>query len=297
MPKMRIKLVANPISGGEARPKIDRAVSRLEQQGADVELFLTTGRGDARAAAATAAGEGFDRVMAAGGDGTLNEVVNGVRDSDCPVAFLPLGTVNVFALEAGIPFGIDAACQLAMTGTPRRITLGGIADERFLLMASVGWDAEAVARMRPALKRRLGRLAYGVSAIEAFLVRPPAPLQVDLPGIGQQVAYGVVASNCRYYGGRYVITPEASMFDESLEVCLICKPGRLAQLQFAACLATGRQLPQELASFYTVKTLSIRSGFSPVPMQVDGDAWGELPVEIQALPNAVAVILPERVCP
>ena len=94
---MRIKLIANPVSGGDARSRIQLARKTLQSLGAEVELSLTTARGDARRAASQAVSAGYDRIVAAGGDGTLNEVVNGVASPELPIAFLPLGTVNVFA--------------------------------------------------------------------------------------------------------------------------------------------------------------------------------------------------------
>ncbi len=165
---MRIKLIANPVSGGDARARIQKVLATLKSQGGDVDLFLTGARGDARKVAAVALSEGYDRIVAAGGDGTLNEVVNGVASPELPIAFLPLGTVNVFALEAGIPVQLEEACALAVHGSARPITLGKIGDDLFLLMVSVGWDAEAVAHVRPGLKRLVGRLAYALSALERF---------------------------------------------------------------------------------------------------------------------------------
>jgi diacylglycerol kinase family enzyme len=129
----------------------------------------------------------------------LNEVANGLCGADLPVAFLPLGTVNVFALETGIPLEFDRACQLAIEGQPQRISLGRINGESFLLMASAGWDAEAVARLRPAVKRRIGRMAYGVSAAEALLASAPLPVKITLADGSRHDGFGVVVSNARHY--------------------------------------------------------------------------------------------------
>lgn len=287
---LRLKLIANPISGGDARPRIEAARSLLTRLGAEVELFLTAASGDARRAAAEAKQQGFDRLVAAGGDGTLNEVVSGVFPDPLPVAFLPLGTVNVFALETGIPFDLEAACRLAVSGAERPISLGQIDDQLFLLMASAGWDAEAVARVRPGLKRVIGRLAYTISALEALL--PPAKrLHLQLPDGSRLSGHGVVVSNCRYYGGRYVVTPRASLFAETLEVALLRKPGRLALLAFAARLLFGRPQPAAAVDFLSVSSADL-SG-EPIAIQVDGDAWGRSPARIRSLPAAVHMILPE----
>lgn len=288
---MRIKLIANPVSGGDARPRINAAQVFLQDAGADVDLSLTSARGDARKAAELALDEGYDRIVAAGGDGTLNEVVNGVNSPDLPIAFLPLGTVNVFALEANIPMDLEAACALVVEGEPQPITLGKIDGELFLLMASAGWDAEAVAKVRPGLKRRVGRLAYAVSALEA-LMKPPGELTVVSSEGTRHQGFGVVVSNCRFYGGRFVVTPEASMFHEQLHLCLLKQGGRLAMMKFATALIMGWPLKSPLVEFFALSKVELCG--EKIAVQVDGDAWGELPVTIEAVPRAVTMVLPAR---
>ncbi len=290
---MRIKLIANPVSGGDARPRIQTALELLHSYGAEVDLCLTDARGDARKAAERALSEGYDRIVAAGGDGTLNEVVNGVASPDLPIAFLPLGTVNVFALEAEIPMQLEKACALAVHGSPRQITLGRIGDELFLLMVSAGWDAEAVTHVRSGLKRLVGRLAYAVSALEVLLLRPPASMELVLPDGNCHAGFGVVVSNCRYYGGRYVVTPEASMHRDDLEVCLLRQGSRLAMLKFATGLLLKRPLQAPLVEFFTLTSAELRG--ENVSVQVDGDAWGGLPVRFEVVPRAVTMVLPDTV--
>jgi diacylglycerol kinase (ATP) len=287
---MRIKLIANPVSGGDARPRIQIALAALRQQGAVVDLYLTGARGDARKAAEQAIAQEYDRIVVAGGDGTLNEVVNGIASPCLPIAFLPFGTVNVFALEAGIPMQLEAACALAVQGTPRQISLGMINDELFILMISAGWDAEAVAHVRPKLKRHVGRLAYAVSALEVLLLRPPEPLELVLSDGSCHPGFGIVVSNCHYYGGRYVVTPLASMFSDDLEVCLLRQGSRLAMLKFAAALLLKRPLRSPLVDFFTLRSAELRG--TRVSVQADGDAWGGLPVRFEAVPRAVTMILP-----
>jgi len=288
---MRIKLIANPVSGGDARPHIQRALAVLQKLGVDVEPCLTTARGDARIAAAEAVAEGFDRIVVAGGDGTLNEVINGAAHSQVPVAFLPFGTVNVFALEAGIPKQLEKACALAVHGLPRRITLGKINDDLFLLMASAGWDAEAVASVRGGVKRLVGGLAYAVSALETLVKRGPLPLVLITQEGKRLTGYGAVVSNCRYYGGRYMVTPGASMLRNDLEVCLLRAGGRLALLKFATALLLKRPLMPPLVEFYTITSARLQG--HNIAVQVDGEARGTLPVRIEVVPGAVAMVLPD----
>jgi YegS/Rv2252/BmrU family lipid kinase len=283
-------LIANPVSGGNARARIDRASAWFRANGTSVEVRLTKARGDARRFATQALGSGCDRVVVAGGDGTLNEVANGLCGSALPVALLPMGTVNVFALETGIPFDLEPACRLAVAGVAQRISLGTINGEGFLLMTSAGWDADAVARLRPAVKRRLGRLAYGVAALEALWAKAPAPIEVVFPDGSRHTGFGVVASNARSYGGRYVITPDASLMTAQLEVCLFKRGGRFAMLDYALRLGLRLPLRPPTVEFYRVEQLAITG--TGVPVQVDGDAWGTLPIKLACHPNALAVVLP-----
>jgi YegS/Rv2252/BmrU family lipid kinase len=287
---LNLRLIANPVSGGNARSRIDRASACLREHGAVVEVCLTRARGDARRFAAQALGGGCDRVVVAGGDGTLNEVANGLCGSDLPVAFLPMGTVNVFALETGIPFDLEPACWLAVAGGVQRISLGTINGECFLLMASAGWDADAVARLRPAVKRRVGRLAYGLAALEALWAKAPAPIEVALPDGSRQIGFGVVASNARSYGGRYIITPDASLMAAHLDVCLFKRGGRLAMLDYALRLGLRLPLRPPIVEFYRADQLQITG--MDVPVQVDGDVWGTLPIKVACQPAALAVVLP-----
>jgi YegS/Rv2252/BmrU family lipid kinase len=287
---MKVRLIANPVSGGDAKPRIARAFSLLRELGADVEVCLTAARGDARRLAAQALGGDCDRIVVAGGDGTLNEVANGLCGSDLPMAFLPLGTVNVFALEAGIPMALEPACRLAVEGRPRRISLGRINNESFLLMASCGWDADAVGRLRPAVKRRLGRLAYGIAALESLLAAAPAPVQLTLPDGSRHSGYGVIVSNARHYGGNYVVTPKASLESSRLELCLLKHGGRLAMCGYALRLALHLPLCSPAADFFSVDAVDITG--TGVAVQVDGDAWGVLPIRLESQPEALSVVLP-----
>ena len=287
---MKIHLIANPVSGGDARPRIARAATWLRGGGASVEVHLTARRGDAERFAADALGR-CDRVVVAGGDGTLNEVANALHGSALPLAFLPLGTVNVFALETGIPLDLEGACRLALHGRARPISLGRIDERVFLLMASAGWDAAAVARLRPGLKRRCGRLAYLVSAVEALLAQPPAEVTITLADGRRRSGSGVVVSNARCYGGRYVITPQASLGSATLEVGLLRCRGRLALLGCALRLGLRRPLAPAAIEYHRVSAVTISGG--AVPVQVDGDPWGTLPVTVAALPRGLQVVLPE----
>lgn len=286
----RIKLIANPVAGGDAAAEIRQAELCLAVEGARVELFLTTARGDAARAAAEAKTDDFDLIVAAGGDGTLNEVINGLAPSTIPLAFIPLGTTNVFALEAGIPFDIAGACRVALTGVPTPICLGQADGTRFLLMAGAGFDAEVVQRVDLQLKRRLGKLAYLVSALKVFCEHPPAPIDVVLDDGSQRSGYGLIVGNGRLYGGRFSVTPGAALTEGQFEVCLLQRPGRLGLLHCLLRMLLGRSLTPAGARLFKARELTVKG--AGVPVQIDGDPHGQLPMCFRAVPDELVMIMP-----
>ncbi|ABA87673.1 sphingosine/diacylglycerol kinase-related protein [Syntrophotalea carbinolica DSM 2380] len=287
---MKIMLIANPVAGGRARCKIDRVVTSLQARGAAVKLVLTGARGDARKAAADARDAGFDRIVAAGGDGTLNEVINGLTPSDTPLAFIPLGTTNVFALETGIPLDLEKACALVMDGEPRRVCLGQSDGEHFLLMAGIGFDAEVVRRVNLRLKRYVGKLAYLISGLASLLRYRPRPLEVTTETGMRRQAYGVIVSNCRLYGGRFVVSPGASLYADALHVCLLRSDSRLGMLRTVSKIAAGHPLLAEEVVQLKAREITVRGDRAPV--QVDGDYLGELPRVFRARFGDLQMVLP-----
>lgn len=288
----RIKLIANPIAGGDARKSIDRARRHLERRGCQVELTLTGGRGDATRAASAARDAGFDRIIAAGGDGTLNEVLNGLAPSALPLAFLPLGTTNVFALEAGIPFSLEDACDVALDGILTSVCLGAADGSRFLLMAGIGFDAEVVYRLRPGLKRATGKLAYVIGALSVLLRGPAFSLEIECEDGRVFRGCNAVIGNSRLYAGRFSITPEASWSEPLLDVCLFQKAGRWSLLRQAARVVAGKRLVSPDVHTFKARRLIVRG--RDVPVQIDGDYLGRLPMTFRAEPDAATLVLPRR---
>lgn len=287
---MRIKLIANPVAGRRAPDRIEQAATRLRQGGATVDLTLTGARGDARAAARQAREEGYDRIVAAGGDGTLNEVVNGLAPSPIPLAFLPLGTANVFALEAEIPFDIETACDLAFFGTARPVCLGMAGETRFLLMAGIGFDAEVVYGINLRLKRLTGKFAYLLGGLTALLRRPQPVVEVETEDGTRYRGFGAVIGNGRLYGGRFSLTPQASLACDRLDLCLLRRPGRLNLLRAAAAIGTGRPLGPSDAVLLQGRRFTVRG--DEVPVQIDGDYLGRLPMTFSASFGELNLVLP-----
>jgi len=289
--RKKILLIANPAAGRGGAGKIRQAQRFLGTAGRQVELYLTSGPGDATAAAARAGSGGYDLVVAAGGDGTLNEVVAGLAPSNIPLAYLPLGTTNVFALETGIPFDIGRACAIALQGAPRPICLGRAGRSIFLNMAGVGFDARVVVGVNLGLKRLGGKFAYIWSGLVAWCGWRPEPIEIVPENGPAQRGYGAIVSNGRYYGGRFSITPGASPLADRLDVCLFKRGRRPDFLNYAWRIALGRPLEPPAVSRFTARRLTIRG--NGVPVQVDGDYLGTLPMDFEAVFGEITMILPD----
>lgn len=289
---MKIKLIANPVAGGDASAKIGRIATWLTERGATVDLVMTEKRGDARQAAAAAKTAGFDRIIAAGGDGTLNEVINGLAPSAVPLAFIPLGTANVFALEIGIPFDLEQACAVALDGTPCPVCLGLADNTRFLLMAGIGFDAEVVARVSLRLKRRIGKWAYLLSGL-AVLLRSAADTVEIVDEQGRHYrGCSAIIGNGRYYGGRFSITPGASLQDDTLHVCLLRRRGRFGFMSSLLKLALGRPLAEREAWRFQARKLTVTG--SRAAVQLDGDYHGRLPQTLCAASGELRLVYPTK---
>lgn len=286
---MQIKLIANPIAGGNARPQIELLCRHFAAQGHDVDLFLTTARGDAEEAARRARDGRYTRIVAAGGDGTLNEVINGLAPSTIPLAFIPLGTVNVLALEIGLPFALLAAADVALNGVPTPICLGQAGKRKFLLMAGVGFDAGVVRAVNSRLKRRIGRFAYVAAALRVLCSWREPQLSITLADGSVQSAGGVIIGNGRYYGGSFSLTPHAALTDNTFEVLLLRRSSRRALLRVA--LRTLFQRRPAAADGLLLRTTSLTmTGVAPI--QIDGDDFGDLPCDFKTLPGAITLVFP-----
>ena len=157
--RRRVLVIRNPTAGGSTRPRFGRVLEHLARFGATVTVRETTCRGDAEQIAASASSDTFD-VVAAGGDGTINEVANGLAGKDLPLAIVPLGTANVLAVEIGMPLRARRIARAIACGDVRSVHVGMVNGRRFLMMAGVGFDAHVVANVNPRLKRAFGKLAY-----------------------------------------------------------------------------------------------------------------------------------------
>jgi diacylglycerol kinase (ATP) len=270
-------IIHNPTAGRRRRGLLARVSAALHAAGLGLETAATERRGDAVRLARAARDRAT--IAVAGGDGTINEAINGLAGGRARLALIPLGTANVLAAELGLPDDAEGLARIAAGGTVRAINLGEAAlpgkKRRFSMMAGVGFDAHVVAHVPLGLKRATGKLAYGWQMLVEWLRLKPTRYRVIADGAVFDCASAIVAKG-RFYAGRYVAAPEASLDRASFELVLFEKGGRLAVLRYALALGLGRLHKARGVRIVTARDISI-AGDRQEPVHADGDMIGTLP--------------------
>jgi diacylglycerol kinase (ATP) len=289
-PPRRLLVIFNPAAGWRRRQRLAPVLAQLEGRGCPLALRETLGPGDAERFAAEADPAEIDLVVAAGGDGTVNEIVNGLARSGLPLALIPLGTANVLAAEIGLEVEPGAIAAAIALGQPRPIALGAANGRRFILMAGAGFDAHVVHHVSVPMKRWLGKGAYLASTLRQLFAFGFPTYQVRTDDRTWRAA-SVIVANARFYGGRFLCAPEARLGSDTLQVCMFERGGRLAVLGYGLALLTGR-LPR-LSSYRIVEARRVEIRGTPgEPLQGDGDIIGTLDASIEILPAALRLIHP-----
>jgi len=290
-----LRIVHNPAAGDSRQGLFERTLECLRALGCEAEVVRTAGAGHAEDLARRAARDGCGRVVAAGGDGTVNEVIHGLSGSRVPLAILPLGTANVLAREIGLAPAPEAVAETIAHGIPRPVSLGRVTSAAgrgryFSLMAGVGFDAQVVAGVDLALKRRLGKGAYIVESLRQLGAFAFPSYRIVLDGSAHE-AGSVVIAKARYYGGAYSCAPDARLDDAKFHVCLFERPGRLATIRYAMALARGTLVGR--ADYRILRARRVRvEGPAGDPVQGDGDIVAALPFEAVMVPEALNLVFP-----
>jgi YegS/Rv2252/BmrU family lipid kinase len=272
---------------------IDQLQAALRSRGADVEVATTSRSGEGTEIARRAADDGVNVLLACGGDGTLNEAVNGLAGTSTALAAFPAGTVNVWAREVGIPGDPVRAAGLIWEGDRRRIDLGRAGNRYFLLMAGIGLDADVAAQVTAPEKRRWGALAYLGRGIVTGLRWPLQRmwLLLDDRPLRRRALFAVVG-NTRLYGGVVNITQHAVADDGMLDVCIFGGSGLVEKLAHAFRVATRSHTRAPTVEYYRVHQLTLVTR-PRVAVQVDGDTIGQTPMTFAAVPRALTVVVPQ----
>ena len=293
MPNKEAVVVVNPSARKlPNKHSLNEANAWLRGQGWAVQWIETAAAGDATPIAAQAGRRGVPLLFVCGGDGTINEAVNGLAGTDTALAVIPAGTVNLWAREVGLLKKPVEAVRLAVNGMRRRIDLGHAGDRYFLLMAGVGLDAAVAHGVSHRLKSRLGAASYALSALREALRYRPSPVTLSLDGDEQSLhLLMLIVGNTRKYAGLTEITPAALVDDGWLDLCAYSGRGRWDILWLALLTLLRRQGRSRKVLQTRVRQLQIASR-DTLPVQIDGDAIPERPVEIAVAPGALWVAVP-----
>jgi YegS/Rv2252/BmrU family lipid kinase len=294
----RARIVANPVSGSMhgmgGLNELRATAIWLTEHGLPTEVTTTQRVGHAVELTREAVAAGHEMVIAAGGDGTLNDVIHGLAGSTTALGVLPMGTVNVWAREIGIPLGASEARELLLHGVRRQVDLGRAGPRYFLMMAGVGFDAEVVKRVERNWLKRVGlkMLDYIATAGSLGLTQQPAKLTLRIAGQRRKMnALMVVIGNTRLYGGAMQFTRRAVADDGMLDIVVIGGGGwgRRAGVFLRAFLRRPSLGPD--VRYERVRSVRLEST-PPLPVQVDGDIIGSLPMTFSVAPGALWVIVP-----
>jgi len=285
-----IDVIYNPVAGPKVVNRIDRVRSYLSARGLPFRIRETAAPGDAVVMAREAAIEGADAVVAVGGDGTMNEVADGLAGSATRLAFVPHGTGNVFAREFSLPESVEGCLDLLSSGKTISVRVAMANERRFVLLASAGFDAEVVERMHSRQKNLLGIAAYVLSGARHLLRSQPG-LWLEFPGRERVEAQSVIVTRGRKYGGNVTIAPGGDISGETFQVIALLRKGRWSIAKFAFDVLRGKHIASRHVLIRESPSLFVRCAI-PSACQVDGEYLGPLPVRFAVTDVLLRVVVP-----
>ena len=304
---MQASIIVNPTSGPwDVQRELPAVRDHLERHGWQVTMHRTSQAGEATELARRARAEKKNAVFVVGGDGTINEVVNGLAGSDVALGVLPGGTGNVWAKELGLPtrsplhwMPLVESIKALVPGSIRRIDLGQANGRYFLQWVGIGLDAEVTYAMEPRTRRqrRLGALAYIVAGVTtaATMAGIRTRITIDEERIYRRTIL-IVISNSQLYGGKVRIATDARLDDGLLDVDIFSGTGFGSAMRAALGIIARLHTRDPRHSFYRGRTIQIESR-KPMAVHVDGEPFGTTPVECRVVPQALSVVIPRHVRP
>ena len=293
------------IKSARRSAQVHKAVAVLRNAGVDAELQFTASPGDGKKLAAEAAASGCDLIIACGGDGTINEVINGLAPGDTPFAILPGGTANIAAKELGLPGNIVRAARQISACRPFRIPLGratwevsGITQQRyFLAVAGIGLDAHIISQLDVGIKLRMGVLAYVWEAVRQVFRYEFPPFKFTADSIAASATFAVVQRSSRY-AGWLKLARTHSIRDLDFSCCLFEGHGPGRYLRYALGILTQTHDRMHGVRFLggsVIRCTSQRSE-TAIGFEVDGELKGVIPVTFEVVPDALTILAPESFC-
>jgi diacylglycerol kinase (ATP) len=281
-------VILNPAAGNE---QAKRWQERVQSVIRGCPVRVTSHSGEAEALARRAVEEGFARIVAAGGDGTVNQVANGLAGSNAALGLLPLGTVNVFAMELGLPLHNLELCWDIIEGANiRLVDLPSANGKYFVQLAGVGLDAQVVKETSLAFKRSFGPLSYLISAAH-IAARQPPKLSIESENAPVDDGSFVLIGNGRLYGGPFPFFKHACIDDGLFDVVVFKRLGYLEIIKYLQDVVFSSDIHVPEIEYFQTRRLRITSE-QDVPMELDGELAGNCPVEFRIDERALPVLAP-----
>lgn len=289
-------IIYNPVSGRSRRREdsLKQMVEQLGRHKIEATVYATEATGDGGRLAAKAISNGDRIIIANGGDGTVNEVIQGMAGTDATLAIWAGGTANVVATDLGLPFAPKPLAQIIAAGKTKRVALGvvklGGADSQsryFMMFAGIGLDASICRGVNTRLKRRTGELAFWLSGIKHLFRWQPEPFAIEIDGSRFDATFAVIGKG-KSYGGGFRITPHARLEDPWFEVFIV--PPLKRNIGYAWDLVGSILIrrTRTRSSRVTGRRVVVNSTTTPW-VEVDGEVVGTLPVQFDILPDALSV--------
>lgn len=268
-------VILNPAARSE---RARRWLSRLEEIAGESVLCATSSKGEAEALARNAVRDGFEKVVAAGGDGTIHEVANGLAGSGAALGLLPMGTMNVFATELGLPVTDLARCwEIIRDNHTRSIDLPKANGRHFVQLAGIGLDAQVVQETSAAFKRNFGPLSYLI-CLAQIAGRTPPQLRIESDHAVTDEGSFVLIGNGRNYGGRLPFFKQALIDDGRLDVLVFKRIGYLEIIRYMQDVIFSSHISSPDVEYFQTDRLRVSSE-TDVPVEMDGELAGNCPVE------------------
>ncbi len=280
--------ILNPAARSDKAIKLRERIHALS---GGVPMHLTSEAGDARQIAAQAVRDGVEVIIAAGGDGTLNEVINGIGRAPVRLGILPVGTMNVFATEIGIPLGnLEAAWKVIEQGKVISVDLPRANDTHFIQLAGVGLDAEVVRKTTADSKRALGPLSYLLTLVQVAAHKPPHILLEAEGGRLREGSFALIG-NGRLYGGPFPVFKRANLQDGLLDVLVFENQSHWDVVRYFQAIAFGTHPELSDVEYFQTSSLKVTSS-GDVPVELDGEIAGMLPCVFSIESQKLLVIAP-----
>ena len=282
-------VILNPTAGSPEHVRSWQ--ERAKSLAGDCPIRVTSHSGEAEALARRAVEEGFARIVAAGGDGTVSQVANGLAGSNATLGVLPMGSVNVFAMELGLPLhNLQRCWDIIEDTTVRLVDMPSANNKYFVQLAGVGLDAQVVKETSLAFKRSFGPLSYLISAAQ-IAARQPQKLFIESEHTSLEEGSFVLVGNGRLYGGPFPFFKQAVIDDGLFDVVVFKRLGYLEIMRYLQDVVFSADIKVPEIEYFQTRQLRITSE-QDVAVELDGELAGNCPVDFRIRKRALRVLAP-----